>query len=353
MFPRIAAILGVFIAQPFAAMAAGSPADAIQPNSVWQDGRSTTLTILERNGNTFRARVETRNAVREVTGTVKDKTISWLAKDVRAISGGPGGDNFGTITDGKIDFTWHDAKGGSGKFSLWRGFEDRTFHGPGGKTLPYKLHVPGGYDKAKRYPVVLIFDGLPAKWTWPTNGRFVWRFVTSDAQAKHPCFVVALCPQDEWWMSIPDEAFHKPMPLSRTPSENIRLALGALDEVMKSYSVDADRVYLIGCSNAAYAVWDLLARYPKRWAAAIPVSGGGDPARIVAAKNVPIWATHGDNDKVVPVERSRELIAALKAAGGHPKYSEYRRLGHGDGISSACNEPDLVSWLLDQKRSTR
>jgi pimeloyl-ACP methyl ester carboxylesterase len=225
MFPRIAVILGVLIAQASEARAAaGSPADAIQPNSVWEDGQGVTLTILERNGGTFRARFHSGKADREVTGTVKDDTISWLAKDVRAISGGPGGDNFGTITDGKIDFTWRDAKGGSAEFSLMRGFEDRTFHGPDGKTLPYKLHVP---------------------------------------------------------------------------------------------------------------------------------VGGGDPARIVAAKNVPIWATHGDRDKVVPVERSRELIAALTAAGGHPKYSEYRGLGHGDGIDHACKKSDLVAWLLHQKRSTR
>ena len=179
----------------------------------------------------------------------------------------------------------------------------------------------------------------------------MWRFVTSNAQARHPCFLVALCPQDEWWMSIPDAAFH--LPLSRTPSQNIQLALGTLDELMKSYSIDADRVYLVGSSNSACAVWDLLAPYPKRWAAAIPMSGAGDPARIAVAKNVPIWTTHGDNDKVVPVERSRELIAALKAAGGHPKYSEYPGLGHGPGIDRAMNEPDLVQWLLDQKRSAR
>jgi len=351
MFSRAAIVLGVLIAQSSAARAAGSPADAIRPNSVWEAAHGMKLTILERNGGTFRARLQAGKSDREVSGTVKGDTISWLAKDVRATSGGPGGDTFGTIRGGTIDFTWRDSTGGSGKFSLWRGFEDRTFHGPGGKTLPYKLRVPDGYDKAKRYPLVLRFDGLPAKWAWPANRGFMWRFVTSNAQAKHPCFLVAMCPQDEWWMSIPDATFH--LPLSPAPSPNIRLALAMLDELMKTYSIDADRVYLVGSSNSACAVWDLLARYPKRWAAAVPMSGAGDPARIAAAKNVPIWATHGDDDKVVPVERSRELIAALKAAGGHPKYSEYRGLGHGPGIDRAMNERDLVQWLLDQKRSAR
>jgi predicted peptidase len=42
------------------------------------------------------------------------------------------------------------------------------------------------------------------------------------------------------------------------------LALGTLDELMKSYSIDADRVYLVGSSNAACAVWDVLAHYPQK-----------------------------------------------------------------------------------------
>ena len=103
----------------------------------------------------FCARLQSGKSDREFSGTVKEDTISWLAKDVRVTSGGPGGDNFGTVKGGKIGFTWRDAKGGSGKFSLWRGFGDRMFHGPSGKTLPYKLRVPDGYDKAKRYPLVL------------------------------------------------------------------------------------------------------------------------------------------------------------------------------------------------------
>jgi TolB-like protein len=96
-----------------------SPSNAIQPNSVWRD-EERTLTILERKGDTFRARFETRNAVREVTGLVKDNQLSWLAKDSHSLRGGPSGDNFGTINGDRIDFTFGANGKFNGKFTLSR-----------------------------------------------------------------------------------------------------------------------------------------------------------------------------------------------------------------------------------------
>ena len=89
-----------------------APADPFQTSSVWvNNGMKMTLTVTERNGETFRAHFEdTIDIEREVTGTVKDGKLSWLAKDVRATKGGPGHDNQATITrdaDGYLlDFTY-------------------------------------------------------------------------------------------------------------------------------------------------------------------------------------------------------------------------------------------------------
>ena len=81
------------------------------------------LTVTERTGDKFRARFEVGAKIeRDVSGTIKDGKVSWLAKDLRAVSGGVGGDNQGTLgsdKDGdKIDFEWQDSKGANGKFVL-------------------------------------------------------------------------------------------------------------------------------------------------------------------------------------------------------------------------------------------
>lgn len=93
---------------------------AFQVNSVWvSDAPKRTLTVLERKGDKFRAKFSIGAVEREISGTVNDGKVAWLAKDVRAAAAaGPGGDNEGTIRGDTIDFVWRDIRGGSGKFTL-------------------------------------------------------------------------------------------------------------------------------------------------------------------------------------------------------------------------------------------
>jgi predicted peptidase len=90
---------------------------------------------------------------------------------------------------------------------------------------------------------------------------------------------------------------------------------------------------------------------PTLWAAAIPLCGGGDPSAIAVARHVSIWAFHGDKDPTVPVARTKELIAALEAAGGHPKFTEYKDAHPMDAADKAYHEPELLSWLFEKKCS--
>jgi predicted peptidase len=91
---------------------------------------------------------------------------------------------------------------------------------------------------------------------------------------------------------------------------------------------------------------------PARFAALAPVCGGGDEAQAGRLVGLPTWAWHGDADTAVPVERSRRMIAAIKAAGGMPRYTELKDVGH-DSWHPAYNGPDgVLPWLFEQSRST-
>lgn len=92
--------------------------------SVWTGKSKSTefkLTVLENRDGQFKARFESRNWEKEVFGTTTGDTVAWKAKDVKAIRGGVGGDNEGTIVrDDKgvrIDFVWH-GKNNQGKYTL-------------------------------------------------------------------------------------------------------------------------------------------------------------------------------------------------------------------------------------------
>src|ERR1051326_6271798 len=102
------------------------------------------------------------------------------------------------------------------------------------------------------------------------------------------------------------------------------LALKALDEVVKKYHGDRGRLYLTGLSMGGFGSWTIAATHPDLFAAVMPICGGGEPAKMAPAlKSLPIWVFHGGADPVVPTQRSRDMVEAIKAAGNTAiKYTE-------------------------------
>ncbi|MCA9047007.1 MAG: prolyl oligopeptidase family serine peptidase, partial [Planctomycetaceae bacterium] len=126
--------------------------------------------------------------------------------------------------------------------------------------------------------------------------------------------------------------------------------LELLDQLIKTHAIDEDRIYVMGLSMGGYGTWDLLARHPEKFAAGVPICGGGDEKQAAKIKEMPIWVFHGDADTAVKVERSRNMVAAIKEAGGKPKYTEYPGVGH-NSWTPAINEPEILPWLFSQKRA--
>jgi predicted peptidase len=125
-----------------------------------------------------------------------------------------------------------------------------------------------------------------------------------------------------------------------------------IQTLTREFSIDTLRLYLTGQSLGGEGVWDIIAKRPHVFAAAVPLCGRGSPTRVVAARSVAVWAFHGAKDDVIPVARSRELVAALKAAGGVVRYTEYPDVDH-TVWNQAFGEPELPDWLFAQKRYLR
>src|SRR5262249_28068198 len=73
-----------------------------------------------------------------------------------------------------------------------------------------------------------------------------------------------------------------------------RLLSQFLDELLAKYAADADRVYLTGLSMGGFGTLRWAAREPKRFAAIVPICGGGWPHYGRELKDVPTWMFHGD-----------------------------------------------------------
>ena len=122
-----------------------------------------------------------------------------------------------------------------------------------------------------------------------------------------------------------------------------------VDKIAAEQPVDTSRIYLTGLSMGGYGTWAVAAKHPGVFAAIAPICGGGDPDTVVKMKNLPIWVFHGSQDKAVPIERSRRMVEALKAAGNDVKFTVYPDAGH-DSWTETYDNPKLYEWFLAHRR---
>ena len=215
------------------------------------------------------------------------------------------------------------------------------------KVLNNNLFVP--IDKAEKYPLILFLHGAGERGT--ENERQLIHvdsiFTTADFQKKYPCFVLApQCLVEQRWAEVDWSLDSHIIP--QQVSEPLFLTNLLIDSLIKIYPIDEKRIYVMGLSMGGYGTWDIIARFPNKFAAAVPICGGGDENTAETIKNIPIWAFHGTKDKAVKVSRSQNMIAAIKKAGGLPKYTEYSNLGH-LCWNKAFTTPELYEWMFAQK----
>lgn len=214
------------------------------------------------------------------------------------------------------------------------------------ETYTYCVYVPFEYTSERAWPTILFLcgsgdagnDGLR------TIDSGIGRILRRDRKRIPAIVVFPQCRQNQTWVGAAQT-----------------LAVRCLEENSREYHVDHDRVYLTGLSLGGQGAWLLAARYPRHFAAVVPICGfidglnqpaDADRLKQVATnlKDVPIWAFHGAADRNVPVGRTREVIAALKAAGNTTtRYTEYPDLTH-NCWDRAYGEAELWKWLLAQKR---
>ena len=225
---------------------------------------------------------------------------------------------------------------------------------PSGNTpaLPYRLYVPRDYVQTRRYPLLVVLHGSGEKGTDNVaqlkNG--VLAFCDHKLQKRKPTFVAyPQCPPSARWVEAPwAEGRYE---LAKVPQSGPSAAVMALIASLSTeFTLDPGRLLLSGLSMGGYGTWDLLTRFPERFAAAMPICGGGDPTQAARLRDVPIWAFHGARDEVVPVAGSRLMVQAVKQAGGRARYTEYADVGH-NAWDRAYGDVRAVSWLLGQRQA--
>lgn len=199
-------------------------------------------------------------------------------------------------------------------------------------NLGYQLYIPDNYvtSNPSPWPLVLFLHGSGERGNdlnkVPVNGP---PKLAKEGKSFPFILVSPQCPEGKWWNS--DDL------------------MALVKDIESKYRVDENRVYVTGLSMGGYGTWDLISKYPGVFAAAVPVCGGGDPRMVRFAAGTPVWAFHGEKDKIVNPQESKDLVDALQKAGGTAKLTLYPDAGH-DSWTETYNNPEVYEWLLKQKR---
>lgn len=222
-------------------------------------------------------------------------------------------------------------------------FEAHRYVNSRGDTMFYRLMKPLDMDPAGKYPLAVCLHGGGG---WgndnikQVDGSFFAQLLAKpEHRKKYPAFIfVPQCRPDESWGGV----------LNHKSVDSLVIeTIGALE---RELPVDKSRRYVMGESLGGYGAWYFICTRPEMFAAAIPVCGSGDPALAPKAIGVPVWAFHGANDRNVPVSGSRNMIKAMKEAGGTPRYNEYPDAAH-NIIMQVYSTPGLLDWLFSCKKT--
>lgn len=234
-------------------------------------------------------------------------------------------------------------------------YEKKMFKASNGTELPYRFLLPAGYDDSKKYPLVLFLHGAGERGN-DNEKQLVHGaklFLTDENRKNFPAIVVIpQCPTDNYWANVNVDRTTSPLTLTFDYTRPETTALFAAIELVKKLiseeRVDKKRIYITGLSMGGMGTFEAVYRYPKLFAAAAPICGGGDATHYSRkAAKVPFWIFHGDKDVVVNVKESQAMVTKLKSLKAKVKYTEYPGVNH-NSWDNAFAEPDFMGWLFSK-----
>ena len=219
-------------------------------------------------------------------------------------------------------------------------------------TLPYRLYRSQKVDTmTEALPLVIFLHGAGER----GNDNYMQlkhciKYFLDDTVTSHYPFllVVPQCPNGKRWVntdwSLPEHT------MDSVPTAELRGVMTLMDSLIACGAVDSTRVYICGISMGGYGAWEALQRWPKKFAAAIAICGGGDPACAEAMKDIPVYIFHGLQDGVVLPSRSIQMYDALREAGNeNAVLITYPELGHGCW-DEAFSTAGLFGWLFGKRK---
>ncbi len=199
--------------------------------------------------------------------------------------------------------------------------------------IDYLLYLPKDYGKTQdKWPLMIFLHGAGERGSDLNKVKVHGPPKLVERGKDLPFIIVSpQCPPGHWWPT------------------KVETVMALIDEIVEKYNVDESRIYLTGLSMGGYGTWAIACAHPERFAAIVPICGGGQPYLASRLQDVPVWAFHGEKDPVVPVRESQRMVAVVNAAGGNARLTVYPDAQH-DSWTQTYDNPDLYTWLLSHTK---
>lgn len=215
----------------------------------------------------------------------------------------------------------------------------------------YRLFVPRKMKPTERYPLIVWLHGAgpSGKDNWSQLDLLDMVFDQPDRAEQYRFFLLAFqCPSADlgWYRQF--EAANSNV---HDANDMLTVNIDLLRKIMKEYPIDPDRVYLAGACTGGAASWEMAMRYPKLFAAVVPLGATGriDPSRASRLTDVPIWTFHSLHDDLSPSGPVEDMVTAIKQSGGNIHLTLVPTGNHTCWIE-AIQSHDAFAWMQAQRR---
>lgn len=238
-----------------------------------------------------------------------------------------------------------------------------------GLPLNYHYRLPANYDPAKKYPLVVFFNGFGQGY-----------FPEADNVGGHLiCDGTPLLWFNEQDVTIPEDVIFL-APQSTRPNHAMDVQAEQAAELIRNFAqefaVDPDRIYGYSLSMGSIIGWHMVTKHSDLFAAFIQTGffpNNPEQAEAVAAAEVPMWLFQGENDHLLgsddAVASYERIVEAYKARGlAEERINELIKItvfpdeafepqGAPDRIDRhaplvpAFQDPATSQWLLAQKKN--
>lgn len=248
--------------------------------------------------------------------------------------------------------------------------EGAKFTASNGITIPYRIYLPAGNDTQGKFPLLTYLHDNGSRGTDNISHMYTQgsACLYTYLNFGDPCIIVApQCPEEyvkdndnieTMWMEKDKYVAGPNYDPEGPQTDYLAAASELIDHIVSIYNVDKERLYLGGASNGAGACWDLIVRNPGKFAAAIPVAGGGrDVTEERALKygaaiaKTSVWTFHGDADTTLPINGTVCLVNAAKASGAKDMTFTIVNGGTHNIWNDAALTPGLAEWMFSKKQS--